>query len=309
MDYKKWKQLKKESKKLLDWTYYNKSHQLMKQFNINNNTNKTEVHHLMDTPEQIAYNCEHYEMWGHNLDGTFEYGKYVIFVTRKEHSAIHKISKDTRKKLSNANKGHIVSPETRKKISIANTGKRHSEETKRKISENSTKPNLGKHLSEETKKKISESEKGKVIEDWHRKRISEANSGKVLSQETKNKMSESKKGCKNPRFGKPGTMLGRKQSEESRKKMSDSQNGKTLSEEHKRNISKSCKGKVLSEEVKQKQAATRSYISSLYWEYKNNGGPLKWPAFMSAIKRDESFILQCISNSLLSRSSVDAKPK
>jgi hypothetical protein len=325
MDQMEWKRLRKVNKLLLDWSYYNNTRKIQKSLQYNSNPNAKVIHHLRDTEEQRKYNDEHYELWGFNEDGTFEYGKYVIFVTKEEHIKIHSDSYETKQKRSKASKlnwqnenyrNDLIQKmyaswdgnyERKKHISEIHKGRQHSEESRHKMSEHNH--NKGKHLSEETKQKISESEKGKVIEDWHRKRISEANKGKILSQETKDKMSESKKGCKNPRFGKPGTMLGRKQSEESRKKISNSQKGKTLSEEHKRNISKSCKGKPLSEEVKQKQAATRSYISSLYWEYKNNGGPLKLPAFMSAIKRDESFISQCISNSLLSRSSVDAKPK
>lgn len=54
---------------------------------------------------------------GHNLDGTFEYGKYMIFVTKEEH---HKI--------------HILSELTRQRISEAHTGKKHSEETKQLLS-------------------------------------------------------------------------------------------------------------------------------------------------------------------------------
>ena len=50
------------------------------------------------------------------------------------------------------------------------------------------------------------------------------NKGKhyTLSDEAKHNISNSKKGEKNPRYGKPGTMLGKKMSEESKKKMSES---------------------------------------------------------------------------------------
>ena len=48
------------------------------------------VHHRDDTEETRKYNEEHYELWGFNLDGTFEYGKYVVFMTSAEHNTYHK---------------------------------------------------------------------------------------------------------------------------------------------------------------------------------------------------------------------------
>lgn len=65
-------------------------------------------HHLRDTEEQRKYNDEHYELWGHNLDGTFEYGKYVIFVTEEEHLEIHHLSEETRKRISESNKANYT---------------------------------------------------------------------------------------------------------------------------------------------------------------------------------------------------------
>ena len=86
----------------------------------------------------------------------------------------------------------------------------HSDETKRKLSET----NKGKHHSEETKRKMSQSGKGRIFSDEHKQKISRAligierfnlrgennhNYGKHLSDETKRKISESKKG----KYGKP----------------------------------------------------------------------------------------------------------
>jgi hypothetical protein len=113
------------------------------------------------------------------------------------------MSEDTRKKLSEANKGKTHSDESKQKMSEANKGekgywygkpgtmkgKTHSEETKQKISEtNKGKPSnrKGVILSEETKQKMIEAKKGKPS---HRK-------GVILSEETKQKMSEAKKGMK-----------------------------------------------------------------------------------------------------------------
>ena len=55
--------------------------------------------------------------------------------------------------------------------------------------------------------------------------------GKQLSEETKRKISESQKGKRSPMYGK-------QLSEEHKRKISESQKGKQLSEEHKRKISK-----------------------------------------------------------------------
>lgn len=63
-----------------------------------------------------------------------------------------KANEETKKKLSNANKGE----------KHYNFGKHLSEEIKRKMSLASPKNMLGKNLSEETKKKLSESHKGKI---------------------------------------------------------------------------------------------------------------------------------------------------
>lgn len=323
MDQREWKQLCKINKHFVNWDYYNKTRNIQKSLQYNPDPNAKVIHHLRDTEEQRKYNDEHYEFWGHSLDGTFEYGKYVVFITKEEHIEIHRDSDETKQKKSNASKlnwqnesyrTNLVqkmkdswdgNDERKKRASEVWLGKHHSEESKQIMSEHNQ--YKGKHLPEEVKKKISESEKGKVIEDWHRQRISEANKGKVLSQETKDLISESKKGSKNPRFGKPGTMLGKHQSEESRKKMSESHRGKTLSEEHKKKISESGKGKVVSEETKKKQANIRAYVSRLYWEYVANNGILKWQAFMNSVKNEKDFLQQCVDSHLISKESLDAK--
>ena len=91
----------------------------------------------------------------------------------------HKISEDTKKRLSIlrsgkflseehkkniglAGKGRRFSEEHRKKISLALTGKSRSEETKRKLRT----ANTGKRLSEETKKKIADAERGEKNWLW-----------------------------------------------------------------------------------------------------------------------------------------------
>jgi hypothetical protein len=84
------------------------------------------VHHRDDTEEVRKYNTEHYERWGCNEDGTFEYGKYVVFMTQAEHNKHHKTgaqhTAETRAQIGASLKGRHVSDETRKKLSESRSG-------------------------------------------------------------------------------------------------------------------------------------------------------------------------------------------
>lgn len=72
---------------------------------------------------------------------------------------VNKTSEETRKKLSEINKGKPKSEEHKRKLSIAHMGIGHplSEETKRKLSI----AHMGRTFSEESRRKLSESRKGK----------------------------------------------------------------------------------------------------------------------------------------------------
>lgn len=128
------------------------------------------------------------------------------------------INKETYEMMSKKFKGRKLSDEVKKKIGDSNRGKNNYL--------------FGKNLSQEVKDKISKSNKGKIRSIKLRKRISEtlitkinigeikppmlgkkhsefsklknrnSHLGKKLSEETKKKMSESRSGCKNHRFGK-----------------------------------------------------------------------------------------------------------
>lgn len=87
-------------------------------------TERCAVHHRDDTEECRKYNEEHYERWGCNEDGSFEHGKYVVFMTRAEHAHYHNIGE------RNSMYGKHHSEETRAKISVAQRGKMHSEEAR-----------------------------------------------------------------------------------------------------------------------------------------------------------------------------------
>ena len=73
----------------------------------------------------------------------------LIFLTRNEHKSLHKVSEETKKKMSESKKGKKHSEEAKKKMSEAKKGK--------------PSPNKGKLFSEEHKNKLSEAHKGKNI--------------------------------------------------------------------------------------------------------------------------------------------------
>ena len=87
--------------------------------------------------------------------------------------------------LEHGGKSGRPSEETRRKISEANKGKTHSEEAKRKIGEarkGKPSPYKGKTLSNEHRRKMSEARKGKrrkPFSDEHRRKLSEANKDKT----------------------------------------------------------------------------------------------------------------------------------
>jgi len=293
MDQKEWRHLRDTNKNFLDFTYYNKCRKLQKELTHNPDPNAKVIHHLRDTEEQRKYNDEHYEMWGFNEDGTFEYGKYVIFVTKEEHTNIHSHSDETKQKMSDSRKGENCywygkhrDAATKEKLSIACKGKtsgknngmygkHHTEETKEFLS----KTNLGKKHSDETKKKISESNKlnytderkqaisiankNKVLSDETKEKISNANKGKVRSDETKKKLSKALK----DRYAnmtdeeKEAISAARKKwyaslSDEDKEKLLGNRKGKSLSDEHKQHISAGLKGRVLSNETRAKISAS-----------------------------------------------------
>lgn len=125
-------------------------------------------------------------------------------------------SEETRRKISQSNRGKKASEETKRKLSLShrghipwNKGKHHSEETKRKIGLKS----IGRYHSEEWKKKMSVARKGISpfkMTDEIRKKISIGHLGKKFSEEQKRKMSIAKTGekshfwkdgrCKNKRY-------------------------------------------------------------------------------------------------------------
>lgn len=191
MNIKEWK-ISKDNHIKYDW--YNKTRKIQKSLLYNSDSNAKVIHHLRDTEEQRKYNDEHYELWGHNLDGTFEYGKYVVFVTSEEHTEIHKYSEETKKKISETlksnppMKGKHLTDNAKEKLRIVNTGRHHTAETIEKIKLNHSRNRLGKHLTDETKEKLRIANLDKHHTDESKSKISKSLIGIKREATTKNKI-------------------------------------------------------------------------------------------------------------------------
>lgn len=94
------------------------------------------VHHRDDTDETRKYNEEHYERWGLDENGDFVEGKYVIFMTLRDHASHH-------------NKGKTLSAKTRRLIGLA-SAQRMTDEMRKKVSN----VHKGKSISDEQKQKV-----------------------------------------------------------------------------------------------------------------------------------------------------------
>lgn len=94
-----------------------------------------------------------------------------------------KHSEESKRLISESNKGRVVTQDTRDKISEAVTGYEHSDEAKAKMS----KAHTGKALSVEHSRKISEALKGKKKpprSDEHKRNLGDAMRGKKQSKVT-----------------------------------------------------------------------------------------------------------------------------
>jgi hypothetical protein len=109
--------------------------------------------------------------------------------------------------------------EVREKIGNAHRGKKISEEQKECL----RKINIGRKHTDEAKQKISKAHKGKIVSDLIRSNMSKAREGIVLSEEHKSKIRANALKLKGIKISEERRlkMIGRKQSDESRKKRSD----------------------------------------------------------------------------------------
>lgn len=187
MNCKEWWTQYNKDKLTLDFEYYNRTKEIQRSLQFNTDKNVTVIHHLRDTEEQRKYNDEHYELWGYNLDGTFEYSKYVIFVTHEEHVNIHRHSEETRNKISESLSNYWTI-EKRAEYSKKISGDRN--------------PFYGKHHTPGKFSGESNGMYGKHHTDEAKQQISEANKNKIVSQETRDKLSKSSSGENNGMYGK-----------------------------------------------------------------------------------------------------------
>ena len=78
----------------------------------------------------------------------------------EDHIREHKsfISDETRKRMSESQKGRVISEEHKRKMSESLKGRKHSEETRKRMSES----HLGVKKSDETRRRMSEGKKGSL---------------------------------------------------------------------------------------------------------------------------------------------------
>ena len=177
---------------------------------INDKTQTWNCHHRKETDENLSANeLINQGLYYHRPP------EELIFLTKTEHNKIHTSNG------KNPMCGKHLSKETKKKISEFNKGKHHSEETKQKISESNKGKNKGKIVSDETKQKLSESHKGKPLSEEHKRKIGEASKKNWENPEYREKIIQKVKEAN----------TGKHHSEETREKLRVSNTGKHLSEE------------------------------------------------------------------------------
>lgn len=211
----------------------------------------------------------------------------------KQHNTLHpngynllsgginfKPRKETAIKISELKKGNKNmlgkkhTEETKLKMSLSsmgntyNIGRKHSKETILKM----CKSQKGRIVSEETRRKLSAIQKGrpsptkgKVMSDEAKKRLSKINTGKKHSPETLKKMSESMSLVKRTdewkeNISKAKLISSYRHSEETKNKIGKASKERKVSEETKEKQSASLKGRVLKPESIQKMISTKNTI-------------------------------------------------
>jgi group I intron endonuclease len=134
----------------------------------------------------------------------------------------------------NAGKGgdnYEKTPETCAKISASNKGRVMSKEWRDNIS----KGHIGRKNNSETIEKMKKSQKGRIITQETKEKLRKINLGKKQSPETIAKKSAARKGI--PWSDKKWkSMIGRKNTEETKQKMSEAQKGRVFSEDTKKKM-------------------------------------------------------------------------
>jgi group I intron endonuclease len=137
---------------------------------------------------------------------------------------------------------------------------------------------------------------GVEMTDEIKLKIGLGNKGKTTSDYNKTNMSKFQKGNKN--------MLGKKHSEETKKKMSEKHKGKILTQEHINNIKKSTKGIVKNQEWKDKISNNHSRNKPIIQYDLNDNFIKEWHSAKTACKNDinlcYSTVCKCASGLLKS---------
>ena len=137
--------------------------------------------------------------------------------------------------------GKHHSEETKKKMSEANKGREFSKQHKEKLSEQaknktgSKNPFYGKHHSDDTKEQIRQKKIGQIVSDETKRKISQRHSGKKFSEERKNAISKALKG--------------KEKTKEHSKHISEAKKGTIMSENQKMSISKTMREKISKGEI------------------------------------------------------------
>lgn len=274
MNIREWQKACKENWFSVDHKYDIASREIQKSLVYNKDPKATVRHHLRDTEEQRKYNDEHYEMWGHNLDGTFEYGKYIIFVTEEEHHKIHCACNDTNKKRSLAMRRLWSTSEFRDKITAAI----NTDEVKTKISEASIKM----WENDKIRSRIISAIKTLSATDEYKQKQHYAQLGKHCKEHN---------GMYN-RHGEAHPFYGHHLSEEHKKAISEAQKCRHRTHAEREKISESLKNsnkhpwrgcKMPEEHVKHKKEIMDT-VKRLYHLYKNKHGSLDWNSFQRSLR-------------------------
>jgi group I intron endonuclease len=151
----------------------------------------------------------------------------------------------------NAGKGgdnYEKTPETRAKLSASNKGRVMSEEWRKNMSIAAK----GRTATEETRLKMRKAQKGRIITDETKQKLRDANLGKKQTADTIAKKRAARIGV--PWSDKKReSMVGRKASEEQKKKMSNIMKGRVISEEAKQKMrdTKKAQRKITEEQIKE----------------------------------------------------------
>ena len=201
MNQKEWKKSGKFPGK---YKWYHLTRRFQRSLCYEQDPNATVIHHLRDTEEQRKYNDEHYEFWGFNQDGTFEYGKYVVFWTKEKHDSYHAASEETHRKICLGVQKAYENGLRQKRVEQM-TGKGNHQYGKRgelaacygrcgelHLMYGKESAFKGRHHTEESKQKISEAAKNRPPKTKEqRKRASESAKRLFLNEEYVKKRNES----------------------------------------------------------------------------------------------------------------------